>query len=263
MTGMNFERILWLEEAGVATITLNRAEKRNALDARTIAELTSAVARAEAESDVRVLLLRGAGPDFCAGADLEQLERIAAGAGPLENLADASSLGELFIRMRRARMPIIAGVHGSAIAGGAGLAMAADLVVASDDAAFGFPEVELGFVPAMVMALLRRSVGEKVAFDLASGGHRITAAEALRFGLVNRVLGSAAFAEESVAFARELASRSSSALQLIKRLLYGMDGLSFEEAIARGAEVNVLARATPDCQNGVRRFLAKSDRRGE
>lgn len=254
----DFERLNWAVTDGVATAILNRPDKRNALDATTVRELTEAVARADAAEDVRVLLLRGAGPDFCAGADLEQLERIAAGLGPLENLDDATALGDLFVRMRRAAKPVIAAVHGHAIAGGAGLATAADLVVASDDAVFGYPEVRLGFVPAMVLALLRRAVGEKVAFDLASGGHRIGAAEAQRIGLVSRVFDRASFSDESDAFARELAVRSSSALRLIKRLLYGIEGLSFEDAIARGAEVNVLARATEDCRQGVRAFLDRS-----
>jgi methylglutaconyl-CoA hydratase len=252
-----YERIRYTEGDHVATVLLDRPEKRNALDATTVRELTAAVARADAAEDVRVLLLRGAGKDFCAGADLEQLERIAAGVGPLDNLADAALLGELFVRMRRAAKPVVAAVHGNAIAGGSGLATAADLVLASEDAVFGYPEVHLGFVPAMVMALLRRAVGEKVAFDLVSGGHRINAAEAHRLGLVNRVLPAAGFEAESAAFARDLAERSASALLLTKRLLYGMDGLSFEEAIARGAEVNVLARGTEDCQAGVRRFLEK------
>jgi methylglutaconyl-CoA hydratase len=251
------ERIRWSVDEGIATVTLNRPEKRNALDAYTVAELKTAVTRAESDDRIRVMLLRGEGRDFCAGGDLEQLYRITTAGGPLENLNDASALGELFVRMRRARMPIVAAVHGNTIAGGAGLATAADLVVASDDAVFAYPEIQLGFMPAMVMALLRRAVGEKVAFDLVTGGHRIDAAEALRIGLVNRAFAKDRFAEESLAFARELATRSASALQLIKRLLYGMDGLSFEEAIARGAEVNVLARATEDCQQGVKRFLEK------
>jgi methylglutaconyl-CoA hydratase len=257
----HYDRLTWSQVEAIATVTLNRPEKRNALDALTVRELTEAVARADGAEDVRVLVLRGAGPDFCAGADLEQLERIAAGVGPLENLADASAFGELFVRMRRARKPVIAAVHGHAIAGGAGLATAADLVLASEDAVFGYPEVRLGFVPAMVMALLRRAVGEKVAFDLVTGGQRITAAEAHDIGLVNRVFAKDRFVEESDNFARALAGRSASALQLIKRLLYGMDGLPFDEAIARGAEVNVLARATPDCQEGVRGFLDKQQPR--
>lgn len=242
---------------GVAVVTLNRPDKRNALDDRTVAELDHALAGFDEDDDVRVVLLRGAGPDFCAGADLAQLEKVAAGAGPLENLADARRLGALLIRMRRARMPIVAAVHGHAFAGGAGLASACDLVLASESARFGYPEVKLGFVPAMVMALLRRAVGEKVAFELVTSGEPIDAARARELGLVNRVLPDDGFEAASLEYVRELAGRSASAVQLSKRLLYGMDGLSFEEAIGRGAEINVLARMTPDTRDGVRAFLEK------
>lgn len=250
-----FERIRYGVEEGIATLTLNRPEKRNALDDQTVAELRRAIAIAEGDDEVRVLLLRGAGPAFCAGADLAQLERIAAGAGPLENLADAEALGRLLVEMRRLGKPVIAAVHGQAFAGGAGLATACDLVVASDDAHFGYPEVHLGFVPAMVMALLRRVCGEKAAFEIVSRGDRIGAEEARRLGLVNRIYPAPTFEQDALEYARELASRSPAALRLIKRLFYGIDGAPVEEAIARGAEVNVLARTTEDTRAGVRRFL--------
>jgi methylglutaconyl-CoA hydratase len=244
---------------GVGTITLNRAAKRNALDAATIDGIRIALSELEGEGDVRVILLRGDGPDFCAGADLAQLERIAGGADSMENLRDAQHLGDLFVRMRRSPKPIVAAVKGNAIAGGAGLAGACDIVIAAENAVLGYPEVHLGFVPAMVMALLRRAVGEKVAFELVALGDRISAHDAQRLGLVNRVLPDDGFDDAASAYAAELARRSASALALSKRLLYGMDGLSFEEAIARGAEVNALARNTDDCRAGVRRFL---DRKG-
>jgi methylglutaconyl-CoA hydratase len=251
------ERVRYETDEGVARLTLNRPEKRNALDAETVAALAAAFARAGADADTRVVLLRAEGPDFCAGADLAALERIAAGAGPLENLEDADRLGGLYIAMRRLEKPIIAAVQGNAIAGGAGLATAADLIVAADDAVFGYPEVHLGFVPAMVMALLRRGVGEKVAFALLARGERIGAAEAQRIGLVARVAPADALQGEAARYAAGLAGRSASALALIKRLLYGIDGLAFDQAIARGAEINALARATDDCRAGVRAFLER------
>jgi len=244
-------------EDGVGTVTLNRADKRNALDSATIDGIRIAMTQLEHDNDVRVIVLRGDGPDFCAGADLAQLERIAAGSDSMENLRDAQQLGDLFIRMRRGAKPIIAAVQGSAIAGGAGLAGACDIVLASDDAVFGYPEVHLGFVPAMVMALLRRAVGEKVAFELVTRGDRIDASEAHRVGLVNRVFPADDFDASVDAFASHMTHTSASALALTKRLLYGMDGLSFEDAIARGAEVNALARATDDCREGIRSFLEK------
>ncbi len=252
-----WQRLHVAAAAGVGTITLNRPEKRNALDTLTVAELKDALRALDAGDDIRVIILRGEGPDFCAGADLQQLERIAQGAGPAENLADASALGDLFIQMRLAARPIIAAVHGNAIAGGAGLATACDLIVASESATFGYPEVHLGFVPAMVAALLRRSLGEKQIFELITLGGRFSAADALRMGLVARVFPDTEFVEQSTAFAAELASRSASAVKLCKRLLYEIDGAAFETAIGRGAEINVIARGTPDCRDGVRRFLEK------
>lgn len=255
------EGVVYRVADGVAELVLNRPDKRNALDDRTVAALAASLDRARRDDDCRVVLLRGAGPAFCAGADLSELAKIAAGTGPLENLTDASALGDLFIAMRRLPKPIVAAVHGHAFAGGAGLATACDLVVASEDAVFGYPEVHLGFVPAMVMALLRRAVGEKTAFELVARGGRIGAAEAQRLGLVNQLFAAQTFEDDAREYARELADRSPSALHLIKRLLYGMDGASFEEAIARGAEVNVLARMTEDARDGVRGFLERRKRR--
>lgn len=254
---MSADRVHYQAGGAIARLTLDRPDKRNALDAETVADLGRAIARAEADADVRVILLRGRGPDFCAGADLAALQRIAQGADPIANLEDAAALGDLFIRMRRCRCIIVAAVQGNAIAGGAGLATACDIILAADDAVFGYPEVNLGFVPAMVMALLRRTLGEKLALELVARGERITAAEAARIGLVNRVFPAAHFDAAVEEWLAGLAARSASALQLTKRLFYGMDALSFEEAIARGAEVNALARLTPDCQDGVRRFLER------
>jgi len=154
---------------GVHGLTLNRPKKRNALNGDLVSALSDALARAAADDDVRVILLRGEGKDFCAGADLAELERVAEldhGA----SVAHAMELGDLFIRMRRHPKPIVAAVHGRALAGGCGLAMACDLILAREDAELGYPEVDLGFVPAMVMAILRRRVSEPVAFELVATG---------------------------------------------------------------------------------------------
>ncbi len=157
--------------------------------------------------------------------------------------------------LRRMEKPVVALVHGRALAGGCGLATACDLILASEDAQFGYPEVKLGFVPAMVMAILRRLVGEKVAFELVALGDTIDAEEAHRLGLVNRVYGREEFEDRGGELLTRLARRSASALALSKRLLYQIDGASFESAIRAGAEVNALARLTDDCQEGIRRFL--------
>jgi methylglutaconyl-CoA hydratase len=243
-------------EDAVAWLTLDRPEKRNALDDRLIAELKAALHEADADDEVRVVAIRGAGQDFCAGADLSALRRIA-GASVMENLADVDALAELFLRMRRHRKPVVAVVHGRALAGGCGLATACDLVVAAESASFGYPEVRIGFVPAMVMAILRRNVSEKRAFDLVTGGAAIPAAEAERIGLINRVLPDEGFAEAAAAWVGDLAARSASAVQLCKRLLYQQDGMGFETALRAGADLNVIARMTEDTRAGVESFLRR------
>ena len=255
-----YERITYRVENGIALITLNRPDKRNALDAQTVAELKQSLHAAQEDAAVRVMLLRGAGKDFCAGADLAQLERIAAGASVLDNLADAQSLGQLLIAMRHADKPIVAMVQGNAIAGGAGIATACDVVIAGESATFGYPEVHLGFVPAMVMALLRRTVGEKQAFDLVARGDLIPATRALELGIITRVVADAALESDALSYVTSLAKRPSSAVRLTKRAFYAMDGATFEDAIARGAEINALARFTDECRDGVRRFLEKQSR---
>ena len=243
-------------KAGVARIVLNRPQRRNALSADLVAELKESLAFAEADDRIRVVAIAGEGPDFCAGADLREVQA-AVEEGVLASLLDAESLGELFLLLRRMETPVVALVHGRALAGGCGLATACDLIVAAEGARLGYPEVRLGLVPAMVMAILRRALGEKRAFELVSLGDVIDAATARDWGLVNRVFPEATFRAEADAFVADLASRSASALALSKRLLYQIDGASFEAAIRAGAQVNALARLTDDCQDGIRACLAK------
>jgi methylglutaconyl-CoA hydratase len=248
------EVLLVRREGGVARLTLNRPDKRNALDAALIMALKAALRAADEDPEVRVVALEGAGRDFCSGADLSALRTIAEG-GVMENLDDVEGLAELFLLPRRMRKPVVALVRGRALAGGCGLATACDLVLAAEGAQFGYPEVKIGFVPAMVMAILRRNVSEKRAFDLLVRAQPVAAAEAERIGLVNRVVPDDAFAAEADALLGELAERSPSAVQLTKRLLYHSDAMGFEAAIRAGADLNVLARMTDDMQAGVRGFL--------
>jgi methylglutaconyl-CoA hydratase len=242
-------------EGAVAWLTLQRPEKRNALNAPLIAALKGALTAADAESAVRVVAVEGAGKDFCAGADLAALHELA-GSTVEENLADAESLGDLFVQLRRMRKPIVAVVRGRALAGGCGLATACDLVIAEQSARFGYPEVTIGFVPAMVMALLRRSIGEKRAFELVALGESISAADAARIGLINRVYPDGEFDTRSREFVEALAGHGATAVQLCKRLLYQQDSMSFEAAIRAGAEVNVIARLTEDARRGIERFAS-------
>jgi methylglutaconyl-CoA hydratase len=251
--------VLEAYRGGVLALTLNRPDKRNALDSALVSALASALERAAERPDVRVVTLSGAGRDFCAGADLAELERIAE-MGREASLADARALGALFLRMRRHPRPIVALVHGRALAGGCGLATACDVVLAREDAEFGYPEIHLGFVPALVMTMLRRKVTEARAFELVATGERQSAAEAQRIGLVNRIFPAATFAEETERWVQNLASKPPGAAETTKRLLYELDAMDFEWSLERAAHVNAEARTTEECRSRVRRFLEERAR---
>ena len=249
--------ILFNVADGIAQITLNRPEKRNALSPELISALREAIDRSATDPAVRVVVISGAGRDFCSGADLAGLDK-AAEAGVLSHLAGAQTMADLFLAMRRHPHPIVAAVKGRALAGGCGLATACDLILASDTAQFGYPEVKIGFVPAMVMAILRRNIGEKRAFELIAAGEIIGAAEAHSIGLINRVYPDTEFDARADEYVRSLAAKSASAVTLSKRLLYHMDGMTFEAALQAGVHGNAIARETPDAKRGIEKFVNKT-----
>ena len=243
-------------DAGILTLTLDRPEKRNALSSALIEELRAAVARAENDAAVRVVVLKGAGKDFCAGADLEEL-LASADQDPAENEQSALKLGHLFVTLRQLPKPVVAVVQGRALAGGCGLATACDFVLAADDAQFGYPEIQRGFVPAMVMAMLVRQVGEKCALDLTGTGRLLSAPEAQALGLVTRVVAAADLGPRTADLTAQLAGVSLTAYALTKQLCYAQDGLPFEDAIKLGARINAMSRATPDFRAAISQFLKK------
>jgi len=240
----------------IQTITLNRPEKRNALNDALLGALKDALRETETNENLRAVVIRGAGKDFCSGADLSALQKIAE-SDVLENLWDAENLLELLAMIRKIKIPVIAAVHGRALAGGCGLATACDIVVAAKSARFGYPEVKIGFVPAMVMAILRRNLAEKKSFELITQGFEFSAAEAREFGLINRVFEDETFDEDVKNYVSVYEKVSRSAVVLSKKLLYQMDGMNFETALETGAEVNTIARLTEDCRQGIARFLKK------
>lgn len=250
------DEILISNNGGIRTLTLNRPEKRNALNDGLVDALKTALRKADEDDALRAVLIRGAGKDFCSGADLSALQKIS-GASYEENLEDAHNLAELFAMPRQMGIPVIAAVHGRALAGGCGLATSCDLVLATETARFGYPEVKIGFVPAMVTAFLRRNIGEKRAFELLTQGFEFTAQQAFEMGLVNRVFADDVFGAEVEKYCSVYEGLSSTAVSLTKDLLYGVDALAFEESIELGTEINVEARMSEDCQNGIARFLEK------
>jgi len=249
--------VLYAVDRAIARVTLNRPDKRNALNDELIAALKKALCSADSDDNLRAVVLTGAGSDFCSGLDLGALQKISK-ASVDENLADARSLMELFLLIREVRVPVIAAVRGKALAGGCGLALACDIVLAARAARFGFPEVRIGFVPAMVMTILRRNVSEKKAFELLTLGTEISADEAEAFGFVNGLLDDEAFDDELDAFSWRFERVSRSAVALTKQLLYKTDGMSFADALESGADTNVIARMSEDCQRGIEKFLKKS-----
>jgi methylglutaconyl-CoA hydratase len=249
--------LLYSVDGAVARITLNRPEKRNALNAAVIAGLKEKLREASNDDRVRVVVIAGAGKDFCSGADLSALQQITQASVDV-NAEDARTLLELFVLIRQLPVPVIAAVKGRALAGGAGLATSCDIVLASTSARFGYPEVKIGFVAAMVMAILRRNVSEKRAFALLTRGAEISAQQALEFGLVNEVYADESFDDDVARYVSDFQKLSRSAVSLTKTLLYQMDGLSFSAALQTGADVNVIARLTKDCQERVAKFLNKA-----
>lgn len=248
--------IIYEVENSIATITLNRPEKRNALNEKLVNDLKDALCQADSDENLRAIIIKGAGKDFCSGADLSAIQKIAE-SNILENWDDAHNLLELFSLIRKVKIPVIAAVHGRALAGGCGLATACDLVLASKSAIFGYPEVKIGFVPAMVMAILRRNVSEKRAFELITRGFEFDTTTAEIFGLINEIFDDEVFEESVRNYVAGYEKISRSAVILSKRLLYQMDGMNFDTALQTGVDVNAIARMTEDCQKGIARFLKK------
>lgn len=243
----------------VATLTMNRPEKRNALDGALVGALAEAFEAVAGEGHVRVVVLTGAGPAFSAGADLAALRAIRE-AGPMENLADSEHLARLFERIYRCPKPVVARVNGPAVAGGCGLAAVCDLSVAVETAKLGFTEVRIGFVPAIVSVFVRRKVGEAAARDLLLRGHLVDAATAADLGLITRAVPQEALDEAVSRIAREIASETSaSAVALTKRLLADTAGMGWREAMDYAVQANAFARSTDDCRAGIDAFLERKD----
>ena len=252
--------VLLTEDRGpVRLLTLNRPDRRNALNAELVERLTEALVEAAGDTDCRMVILTGSGTAFSSGADLAALERLQqASAG--ENRADSERLARLFGTMLTLPLPILAAVNGPAVGGGCGLAAACDFVFAVPEARLGFPEVRIGFVPALVAGLLRRRVGAAQARLLLLTGRLIDAEQALRIGLVTEVAAAGDLLEQALAFGEDLAHRTSrSAVAETKALLARQTGASIEAALDDGAAANAFARSTRDCRAGVAAFLVGED----
>ncbi|MEJ2422537.1 MAG: enoyl-CoA hydratase-related protein [Acidobacteriota bacterium] len=252
------ESVLKISRRGrVQMLTLNRPEVKNALNGELVDALSRALEEAKAAgADIRAILLTGAGGAFCAGADLSMLKGLRT-AGSRENLEDSLKLKRLYLALLSHPLPIIASVDGPALAGGCGLASACDVILASEWASFGYPEVRVGFVAAMVSVLLARQLGDRVARELLLTGRTLGAEEAMRMGMVNRIVPAERLEEEALAFARKLSQGAPSGLALTKELLLETSGMSIERAVDFAARVNVFARTGPEMREGLDAFFSK------
>jgi methylglutaconyl-CoA hydratase len=254
---MAYSTLTLEQQGGIATITLNRPEKRNAISSQMIDDLVAAFAEAEA-SPSRVVILAGSGKAFCAGMDLDGLRALASQSHE-QDLEDSRRMAGLFHRIYSFPKPTIAAVNGAAIAGGCGIATLADFTLAVADAKFGYSEVRIGFIPALVSVFLRRQIGEKYARDLLLSGRIIDAAEAFRLGLVGEIVP----AERLAARARELAGTLLAASPLsiarTKRLLLESEAGALHTDLERAIDANADIRATADFREGLASFLEKRD----
>jgi methylglutaconyl-CoA hydratase len=241
----------------IGTITLNRPEKRNALSYEVVAELKEAFTKAEEDDQAKVIVLKANGEAFCAGADLEYLQQLQKFSYE-ENLNDSNHLKELFLKIYTNSKIVIAQVQGHALAGGCGLTTVCDFVFAVPDAKFGYTEVKIGFIPAIVMVFLLRKIGEGKAKELLLSGELYSAESVRQLGLINRVVAPEKLEIEVETFVKKLVeSNSTQSMKLTKQMISKVQSLSVEDALQYAAEMNAHARGTDDCKRGVAAFLNK------
>ena len=254
---MTYEYITTEVLERVRYITLNRPEKKNAFNFNLVTELKHAFHVAEEDEQTKIIILNSSGDVFSAGADLQYLQSLQNNSYE-ENLADSSHLKELYASMYYHKKIIIAQVEGHAIAGGCGLATVADFTFAIPEANFGYTEVKIGFVPAIVMVFLLRKIGETKAKELLLTGKLITALEAKNYQIIHDVFNKENIKEEVFSFAQKLCYETSGeSLRLTKSMISGVQNLRDFEALDYAAEMNAEARMTVDCKKGIATFLAK------
>jgi methylglutaconyl-CoA hydratase len=243
----------------IGYITLNRPDKRNALNHDLVAELSAVFTQADLDEQVKVVVLRARGSAFCAGADLEYLQQLQ-NYSYEENLEDSRHLQELLLQIYTLSKVVIAEIQGHAIAGGCGLASVCDFAFAAPEAKFGYTEVKIGFIPAIVMVFLLRKIGEQKAKALLLSGRLISADEAAKLDLINIVVPAEELADTVFSFARELIVKNSTqSMAATKKMIADIPQLSLQQALDHAVEMNAKARSTEDCQKGIRSFLNKED----
>jgi len=252
---MAYETLLVEAAEHVTTITLNRPDKRNSINTQMIADLQSALDAIE-KTHTRVVILTGAGTSFCAGMDLALLQAIAT-QSPSENQEDSRRMAKMFRRVWSYTKPMIAAVNGHALAGGCGLATLCDFTIAVPEAKFGYTEVKIGFLPAIVSVFLTRQIGEKRTRDLLLTGRLVEAAEAKELGLVNEIVSADRLMGRVKELAEVLIAASPASVTRAKRLLTTAAAASLDADLERAVLENARMRCTPDFKEGLASFLEK------
>jgi len=257
---MPYENLLLQTDGPLATITLNRPEKRNAISTPMIAEIQTALDDLE-KTHVRVIILTGAGTSFCAGMDLDMLRSIAC-QSPAENQEDSRRIAKFFRRLWSYPRPLIAAVNGHALAGGCGIATLCDFTLAVPEAKFGYTEVKIGFLPAIVSVFLTRQIGEKRARDLLLTGRLVDAAEAKELGLVNELVAPELLMDRAHELAASIIAASPASVTRAKHLLISSEIASLDHDLERAILENARMRCTPDFREGLASFLESANPSG-
>lgn len=251
-----FETILVKNKDNVTTITLNRPEKKNAINNILVNELKHILTEIENDSDSKIIILKGAGDNFCSGADLEYLKNLK-NLSYNENYKDSKSLAELFLKIYEFPKPVIAKINGAALAGGCGLCTVCDFIVAEENSIFGYPEVKIGFIAAIVSTFLIRQIGERKARELLLTGKILKAKEAYSVGLINKVLSNNEIDDYIEDIVITLKGNSSQALRMTKSILNTFSFHAPAKDLERLSKTNALFRKEKDFSEGINSFLEK------
>lgn len=253
---MKYNKIIFETADQTAKIILNRPDKRNSLDEEMISEITHAF-QSSYDSSEKCLVISGAGGNFCSGLYLDYLQKISE-FDILQNKSDSGRFREMLMSIYNCPKPVIAMVDGYALAGGCGIASACDFIFCSDKSQFGYTEVKIGFIPAIVMAFLLKRVSEANARELLLTSKFITGEEAYRIGFVNKVIPAEKLEEEVSLLCKEMKKLPESSIRLTKEMFRNVSEMSFTTALDYAVDLNAITRMTDECRHGIMNFLSKS-----
>jgi methylglutaconyl-CoA hydratase len=253
---LEFSRIIFSTKQHIATITLNCAEKNNALDEQMVSELTQAFVQTQRDSNIKAVILRAEGDSFCSSIDYSYIQRISK-YDFNQNLQDSAEFMKLFQQIYTLRKPVIALVQGPALSGGCGLATVCDFVIAARETAkFGYTETQIGLIPSIVLIFLVRRIGEGRARELVLQGNIVNAEKAFELGLISKVVPAIQLEQIGIELATELITNNSgTSMGLVKELLARVHGMATGDALEYSSHLNALTRMTDDCKQGIEAFL--------